>query len=325
MHLAVGIARCTFTDPTRETKNYGTGALTPGRTMITEIRYPTLSPKPGESESPGANPARRHGPFPLVVFAHGYDLTPDTYKNLLDVWARAGFVVAAPLFPDTNANAVDALGKIFAPEADDANQPGDVASLVKRTLADATAASSGCPLLDGLVKPGGAAIAGQSDGAVTVDALAYAAAYQVPGTPIKAVISLSGEEYPAPSGAPTPYASVNGGPPLLVTQSATDTCNPPQYSRTFYGAIDQPDKWFLEIRDANHLPPYTGSLPAQLPQFNVVSAVTTTFLKDVFSGKAITHKFLVEGNLHPGIAHLTTGTAPTLPTLEMVPSSCYIN
>jgi hypothetical protein len=325
VHFSVGIARCTFTDTSRQTKEYSSGVLVPNRVLVTEIRYPTISPAPGATETSEANPARRHGPFPLVVFAHGYDLTPDTYKNLLDVWVKAGFVVAAPLFPDTNAITVDGLGKIYSPEADDANQPGDVAYLVKTVLADANPTTSNCPLLHSLVKPGGAAITGQSDGAVTVDALAYAAAYQVPGTPIKAVISLSGEKYPAPSGAPTPYASVNGGPPLLVTQSATDTCNPPQNSMALYTSVVQKNRWFLDILHANHLPPYTGALAAQRPSFDEVSSVTTAFLKDVFSAKKIPRSFLVLGNLHPGIARLTMGAAPTLPTLSMVSSTCYVN
>ena len=325
VHYSVGTVRCTFVDLSRSTKHYGSGAITPGRTLVTEIRYPTISPMHGVQETQSANPARRHGPFPLVIFAHGYDLTPDTYRNLLDVWVKAGFVVAAPLFPDTNQGSVDALGKVFAPEADDANQPGDVAFVIKRALADATAPQSECPILDGLLRPGGAAITGQSDGAVTVGALAYGAAYQVPGTPIRAVISLSGGTYPAPSGKPTPYASVAGGPPLLVTQSASDTCNPPQNSIALYDAVDQRRKWFFEINQANHLPPYTGSLPAQRPAFDAVATVTKTFLSDVFSGKAITHKFLTIGNLHPTVAHLTTGAAPTLPTLSMLPSTCYVN
>ena len=325
VHFAVGIARCTFTDTTRKTKEYSTGVLAPNRVLVTEIRYPTLSPAPGVTETTRANPARRHGPFGLVIFAHGYDLTPDTYKNLLDVWVKAGFIVAAPLFPDTNAVTVDSLGKIYSPEADDANQPGDVAYLVKTVLADADPTTSECPILHNLVKPGGAAITGQSDGAVTVSALAYAAAYQVPGTPINAVISLSGQKYPAPSGAATPYASVNGGPPLLVTQSASDTCNPPQNSLALYSSIVQKNRWFLDILHANHLPPYTGALPAQRSSFDVVSSVTTTFLKDVFSGKKITHSLLVLGNRRPLIARLTTGAVPTLPTLSMVSSTCYVN
>ena len=36
-------------------------------------------------------------------------------------------------------------------------------------------------------------------------------------------------------------------PPLLVTQSSADECNPPQNSVTLYNAIPSTKKWFLEI------------------------------------------------------------------------------
>ena len=39
------------------------------------------------------------GHFPLVVFAHGYAVTPDFYAPMLERWAAAGYVVAAPTYP----------------------------------------------------------------------------------------------------------------------------------------------------------------------------------------------------------------------------------
>ena len=45
------------------------------------------------------------GPFPLIVFGHGFGVTPGMYIALLRAWARAGFVVAAPLFPGENPRA----------------------------------------------------------------------------------------------------------------------------------------------------------------------------------------------------------------------------
>src|SRR5690242_17340592 len=59
------------------------------------------------------------GPQPLVVFAHGFALTPAVYEHLLDAWAHAGYVVAAPVFPLGNA---DAPGG--PTESDLVNQPG---------------------------------------------------------------------------------------------------------------------------------------------------------------------------------------------------------
>ena len=53
----------------------------------------------GGSPVADATPDRQHGPYPLVLFAHGYDVTPDFYRPLLERWAAAGYVVAAPTFP----------------------------------------------------------------------------------------------------------------------------------------------------------------------------------------------------------------------------------
>ena len=39
------------------------------------------------------------GPWPLLVFAHGFATNPDAYTPLLTAWAAAGYVVAAPEFP----------------------------------------------------------------------------------------------------------------------------------------------------------------------------------------------------------------------------------
>lgn len=318
----MGLRLLTFVDRTRVAR-FHTGAVTP-RTLITQIRYPAVG-RAGANDLRDAPPLTGAGAFPLIVFGPGFGETPTPYARLLDAWARAGYVVAAPLFPDTNQASVDALGKVFAPEADDVNQPGDVAFVMRSVLADAATQSATCGILHGLVARSGAVIAGQSDGAVTVDALAYGAAYLEPGLAIRGVISLSGGEYPAPNGAPTPYASRDGGPPLLVTQSATDECNPPQNSTTLYSAVSQLARWFLTIDDANHLPPYTDALPAQHRAFVAVAAVTTTFIEDIFDHVTPGRRFLKLGNAHPGVARLTTGAAPVLPTLELVPSTCYVN
>src|SRR6266699_2599615 len=75
------------------------------RVLVTAVRYPT----------------RGHAPFPLIVFAHGFALTPQIYGRLLDAWARAGYVVAAPVFPVENANAPGGPNR-----GDLANEPGDI-------------------------------------------------------------------------------------------------------------------------------------------------------------------------------------------------------
>src|SRR5262249_19102004 len=47
-------------------------------------------------------PSAGAGPFPLVVVAHGRDNDPSSLATLLDAWAAAGYVVAAPTFPITS-------------------------------------------------------------------------------------------------------------------------------------------------------------------------------------------------------------------------------
>jgi len=175
VHYWVGIARCTFFDSARSTLNYLNNTTKKGRLLITEVRYPTLSPTKGLSETPDAHPALRHGPFPMVVFGHGYALTPDTYAKLLDHWVEAGFVVVAPLFPDTSEGSVAniSVANSFLPEADDINQPGDMAFVTKEMLNSSGATSLLCPIAHGLISRTKIALAGQSDGATTAVALGY--------------------------------------------------------------------------------------------------------------------------------------------------------
>jgi len=64
-----------------------------------EILYPTLGVK--RRVMPWAPPAYRYGPYPVIVFAHGFDVTP-TPIVVARVWVEAGYVVVAPFFPDTS-------------------------------------------------------------------------------------------------------------------------------------------------------------------------------------------------------------------------------
>ena len=74
------------------------------RSLTTIIRYPAVG-SPSRNDRLVAAPAKSAGPFPLIVFAHGFNITPTPYAPMLRAWVRAGFVVAAPIFPLTNAAA----------------------------------------------------------------------------------------------------------------------------------------------------------------------------------------------------------------------------
>jgi len=146
--FAVGLRVLQLVDPSR-TIHLPDGSVEP-RTLRTYVRYPALGPA-GGTDLRNAPAARIDGPFPLVIFGHGFAVTPGPYTGLLQTWTRAGYVVAAPVFPLGNANAPGGPN-----ESDLINQPADMRFVISQLLAASSDASG--PLA-GLIDP--KAIAGQ--------------------------------------------------------------------------------------------------------------------------------------------------------------------
>jgi dienelactone hydrolase len=254
--FAVGLRVLRLVDTSR-TITLPNGRSEP-RTLLTYVRYPALG-EPGRTDLPDAPVARAGGPFPLVVFGHGFGVTPALYARLLQGWARAGYVVAAPVFPLENADAPGGPD-----ESDLTNQPADMRFVISRMLA---AADSGSGAFAGLVDPTRIAVAGQSDGGDTALALAYNPNFRDPR--VSAAVILSGAEIPGVGGFTFPP----GGPPLLATQGTADTINPPSATNTFFALAQRP-KYLLTLLGAEHLPPYSD----QQPQLTIVERVTIAFL-----------------------------------------------
>lgn len=199
-------------------------------------------------------PAADRGPWPLVVFGHGFATTPFRYRRLLRAWAAAGYLVAAPVFPLGNAHAPGGPD-----ENDIVNQPRDMSFVISRLLAaDASAANP----LHGLVDPLRIAVAGQSDGAET----AFATAYQRPwhDRRVRAAVILSGAEL----GGHVALASQTA--PLLAVQGTADRINPAKYTFQLFHAVGRP-KFLLLLRRADHLGPYTvpGARLAAVEQVSI--------------------------------------------------------
>ena len=320
--------RCTFVDRSRSTVNYSTAppSLIAGRrVLVTEIRYPTTTASPRHVESPGATPAQVFGGFPMIVFAHGYDVTPDTYASLLDFWVRSGFVVAAPFFPEENRNAVAAQNNANT-EYDLWNEPADLSFVTRQILAANAAPTPRCPLVHGLVLASALALAGHSDGGTVVGMLATATGTDPQKTTYeqlrghlayRAAIVMSAQE-----DGRSLYRSTPTHPFLLVVQSAQDRCNRASGALRLYRDLHQRDKWFLELIRAHHLPPYDGEDPSA---FQVVAGVTTLFLQTAFGKASAGSSIMSFGNAQPALASsYLAGRGPTIAPLPP-PSLCGLH
>ena len=203
-------------------------------------------------------PVGPRGPFALIVFGHGYAVTPAPYAPLLDAWARAGYVVAAPVFPLENAAAPGGPD-----ERDLPNQPRDMSLVIDVMLAR----------FGGLVRHHRIAVSGQSDGGDT--ALATAFDPRVRDPRVSAAVILSGAFDPFTSPFTMPAAHV----PLLAVQGTADTINPPSMTDQFYDPATAP-KFLLKLLGQGHLPPYTQ--PGVT--LNTVARGSTAFLNCYLQG-----------------------------------------
>jgi dienelactone hydrolase len=269
----VGIVTLDIYDPTRPTVAQGR-VLASSRHLPTVIRYPAVGPR-GDQEGAGAAPAP--GPWPMVVFAHGYDVTPDTYRHLLHSWAMAGFVVVAPEFPlETAGGPLD--------ENDLMNEPADISAVISAVL---SRSATGSGVLSHLVDPGRIAVAGHSDGAVA----ALGSAFGQRDPRIGPVIAMAG----APSaGIPHPDARH----PLLVVQGTADDIDQPVNGWNVYRAAGRP-RILLELDGAGHLPPVADPTPWR----PIVEAVTIDFLRH-YLGLGTTIGTLAADGSHPGITFI---------------------
>jgi len=229
-----------------------------GRSLTTVIRYPAAG-NPARTDVLSAPPARSSGPFPLVVFAHGYNITPNPYAPLLRAWVQAGYVVVAPIFPYTNPGAPGGPN-----ESDLVNQPGDVSFVISQ-MRIASAQHHG--ILSRLIDRRQIAVSGQSDGGSTALAAAYNVNYL--DHRIRAAMVMSGAYIPGVGG----YDFPAGSPPLLAVQGTADTTNNPGNTYHYFGSARSP-KFLLSLLGAPHLGPYTD----QQPYLGIVERETIAFL-----------------------------------------------
>src|SRR4051794_30436902 len=258
---AVGTRTLTFEDTSRTTSANGSFGGAPTRTLPTEFWYPAEGAAGGGPVA-DAPPDRANGPFPLVLFAHGYDVTPDFYAPLLERWAAAGYVVAAPVFPilsgsDGGASHVD-YEKTFE----------DARFVISQVLA----LGAGEPL-GGLVDPARIAAAGHSDGEVISFGVGFLACCR--DQRVKAVISMAGDL----ANANNPSVR-DTGTPILHIMELHDEYDPYPHSIQWDRDNLTAPRWMVSL-DSSHVPPYTR--PGD-PAFELVGRITIAYLDGTLKG-----------------------------------------
>ncbi|HZE05346.1 MAG TPA: hypothetical protein VE127_08990 [Solirubrobacteraceae bacterium] len=262
----------------------------PVRLLPTIVRYPARGIL-GGAPRPGAPPDTADGPFPLVVFSQGFDISAEAYSVLLNAWAKAGFVVADPTYPDT-----DPAGSEGVNESDIVNHPADLRFVISSLLAAGHDSQS---VLNGLIGHR-VGIVGHSDGGDV--SLAVAANSCCQDHNVNAAVILSGAEL---SGFGGSYYSA-GSVPLLVVQGSVDTINIPGCSAQLYDAAPQP-KYYLNVAGAGHHRPYLKPGPMRDGVARAVIAFFDAYLKNTPKRlRALAHG----SGLSPGES---VTSAPSLP------------
>lgn len=150
--FAVGTHDETFVDDTRSTPAHGTFAGAPTRTLVTSMWYPATAA--------GADtPVASGGPFPVVLYSHGFMSTRKENPRLAAHLASHGYIVIAPAFPVSNIAAEGGASGV-----DIAEQPGDLSFLLDQAIAMSTTSGS---WLEGAVDAERVAAAGLSLGGLT--------------------------------------------------------------------------------------------------------------------------------------------------------------
>ncbi len=254
----------TLSDPSRVTPARGSVPAAPGRLLVTDLLLPS-----------GAA-----GPLPLVVFAHGWNSDPAVYEPLLEQWARAGFLVAAPVFPDST--------DLYAgsPVSDYADQALDISFVITALLHGGAGVA---------VDQRRIAVAGHSDGGTDVALLALDPAYA--DARVRAFVCMSGE---LPSGV-APYTVGASSAALLVAVGSNDEYGLNTLTPIVFQDAQTSSKAMIVEQGGDHL----GSFVSDTPAAGAMREETTRFLELALEPRSPTSSAVLGALETPGSPALT--------------------
>ena len=185
--------------------------------------------------APGATPDPSGGPYPIVLFSHGFAGFPEQSVDLTTHLASWGYVVAAPDHVERSLGGLLGTASQGVAPREDTEVLGATLDLVEAQAEDVSSP------LSGLVDPDAVAVAGHSAGAgaayrmaATDDRIDALAAYSV-GT------GREGEPLPDPPEQPA-----------LVVLAEEDGIIDPAASREVFEGLSAP-RYLAEVPDSGHL------------------------------------------------------------------------
>lgn len=222
-------------------------------------------------------PKNAAGPFPVVVFGHGFGSLPSAYATLLKRWASAGFVVAAPAYPNTR------LGAAKPDLLDLVRQPADDGAVLSGLTA-----LPGSDALGKIVDPSRAAAAGHSAGAMTALGVFTDDGPVQRDKRFRSGVILAGNNFNVGS-------AFTGTPaPMLFVNAADDPVVPYWTGQAAYDLVPWP-RAMLKLAGKEHSAPFMSKSD---PQYPVVAGSTVDFLRWTLYGDAAA---LVRLKAVPGI------------------------
>jgi predicted dienelactone hydrolase len=267
--FAVGERLLTFVDPSRPTAPNRGAPGKPDRTLETRVFYPAAGAAGGE---PVVDAPKRAtgGPWPLVVFSHGFTANNNAYRNLIRWWAAAGYVVAAPTFPLSSRQAPGGPQLL-----DYRNQPADVSFVIDQLLRASADASGPLAATIDVSRVG---VAGHSLGGLTTFGVAFNDCCI--DARVKVAIPMSGLELPFDAGS-SYFPSGDDTPVLIIHGDADGTVPVAQGLHAFEQA--HAPKYLLLLHGEDHVIPFIGG--RSTPAGSLVIDASLDFLDRYLKGR----------------------------------------
>ena len=231
----VGVTTMELVDTSRPTEAYNSYEGDDKRTLPTEVWYPT-DPSAAGPEARDAELDADGGPYPLIVFSHGFTSNRRQSVVYTQHLASHGYIVVSPDFPTTGSAAP--AGPYFLGVL---NQPGDVSFLIDQFLAFNEESGN---RFEGAIDPETIGATGHSMGAFTTEASIWGEGRD---ERIDAALPISGTGCFL---SPEDIGDV--AVPVMLLTGSNDLIVPAAANRVAYDMAN-PTRYWVELVGGNHI------------------------------------------------------------------------